>query len=507
MSSLATLVKESAVAKSLMATASGAIAAGKPVIVNSTGTVTQVAETLFTSNAIGTPDDQGTSYRAGNESGACYHTGINRTILSFPNSGNIYYATCTTATISGTTMTMNTPTVINSTACAYAGCAYVDDAGTAKDKNVVVFFYKYNGGTNRGKIKAATVSGNSFTFGSEEHAFGTNFTLGNSPGDICNVDEGAVALAWGDGSSNSRACVQAVTCTGSNGLVLSAGTKAEISTARGWSIRMASGKKGELLCTMGNTGHMRLTASTVSGNTVSAGTFTELSGNSVTHNLASGYWDGYTTPESHYIAVYQNPGGSEGDAVARLITVSGTTLTLNATTSLDADPNSNTPGMGWGSSPTQALFYYRSKASSSEGHIVELSYSGTTITEGDDTTTNSGAYHMWGVAWDPDAEKSIFMYQDGSNSDAAEVNCYTPTSSTTNLTAANFAGISEGAVSNTEEASVIVHGGTATNLTGLTVGSNYYSAKDGTLGTSNVAPFVKVGKAISTTSLILTGDS
>lgn len=496
MSSLTTLTKTGAVAKNIRATASGAIVAGKPVIINSSGTVTQTAETLFTSNAIGTPDDAGTSYKAGNESGACYHTGINRTILSFPNSGNSYYATCTTATISGTTMTMNAPTVINSTACAYVGCAY------EATENVVVFYYKYNGSGNNGRVKAATVSGNSFSFGSETNAF-LNDSIGGGF-DICNVNDSTVAICSGAGASYST--VQAITISGTTLTLGSKHTFNQIAAAT--QMRIESGKKGEILCQMGGASYIRYVAATVSGNTVSSGSYTELSGASISNNLASGYWSGYTTPESYYIAAYQNPGGSEGDIVARLITVSGTTLTLNAVTSLTADcNNSNQPGMGWGSSAEQALYFYRSNSTSSKGYVVELSYSGTTVSEANNTEIGTSNYSMWGVVWDPDAEKSIFMYQDGSNSDAAEVNCYTPTSSTTNLTPANFMGISEGGASNGGEVSVIAQGGTVTGLSGLTVGSDYYSEKDGTLGTSNVAPHVKVGKAISTTSLILTGDS
>ena len=113
----------------------------------------------------------------------------------------------------------------------------------------------------------------------------------------------------------------------------------------------------------------------------------------------------------------------------------------------------------------------------------------------------------WGVAWDQDAKKSIFMYQDGDNSDTAEVNVYTPSGDTTSLTAQNFLGISTGAASNTEEVSTIVRGGTAKNLSSLTVGTNYYVQRNGTLGTTAADPSVKAGKAISTTSLLLTGDS
>ena len=122
--------------KQVSFTADGNIsAAGKPVILTAAGKAAPVAATAA---SMGTAADAGTGYRAGYTSGAAYHSTNNSTVLCFPDSANSYYATCTTATLSGTTMTMNTPTVINSTACHFVRCAY--DA----TQNRVVFLYNYN---------------------------------------------------------------------------------------------------------------------------------------------------------------------------------------------------------------------------------------------------------------------------------------------------------------------------------------------------------------------------
>jgi hypothetical protein len=159
--------------------------------------------------------------------------------------------------------------------------------------------------------------------------------------------------------------------------------------------------------------------------------------------------------------------------------------------------------MGWGNSATQALFYYRPNSDSSIGQVTELNYSGTTISEGATVTVGTQNYTYWGVATDQVAKKSIVMYQDGSNSDAAEVNVYTPTSS--NLTATNFVGIADAAISSSATGTVVVQGGTATGLSSLTTGSKYYVQDDGTITT--VSSSVSAGLAISTTSLLLNGDS
>ena len=77
----------------------------------------------------------------------------------------------------------------------------------------------------------------------------------------------------------------------------------------------------------------------------------------------------------------------------------------------------------------------------------------------------------------------------------------------TNLTATNFVGIADSAISASAAGSVIVQGGTVTGLSSLTTGSKYYVQTDGTFSTSADTPSVNAGIAISTTSLLLNGDS
>ena len=451
MSNLSTLLAAGDVAKQISATASGAIDKGVPVIVNSNGTVTQANITSFWNGSMGTPDDQGTSYRAGNISGACYHTGENRTVLSFPNSANNNYATCTTATISGTTMTMNAPTVINSTACAFVKCVY------DTSQNRLMFFYKYNGSGNYGKVRSATLSGNTFTFKNEVGGI-TSQAIGNKPGDMCNVDDGKIAILCGEGPSVATA--QIISMEGPHSAQNN--TAVTVSTSNSWNARCASGKKGEFLCVLGSPSKLEYVACTGSGNTITKGTAVSYSGSYSTYavDVGSGFWDGYTTPESTYLAIHQPTNGSDGDAEAVVVTVSGTTPTVNTALSLTADPNqANALTMGWGGAKNQAIVYYRSNATSTKGYAVELTYEGTTVTEGAIVEVGTSNYMCWGVAWDQDAKKSIVMYQDGGNSDTAEVNVYTPSGSSSNMTAANYLGISAEAAANTASVPVIVQGG------------------------------------------------
>tara|TARA_Y100001933_G_scaffold56796_1_gene56581 strand:- start:32521 stop:33003 length:483 start_codon:yes stop_codon:yes gene_type:complete len=153
--------------------------------------------------------------------------------------------------------------------------------------------------------------------------------------------------------------------------------------------------------------------------------------------------------------------------------------------------------MGWGGSATQAVYYYRSNSSSSDGKVVELNYSGTTITEGSITTVGYKNYSNWGVTTDQSVKKSIVLYMDGSNSDAAEVNVFSPTSS--NLTATNLLGLAPSAISDTATGTINTWGSRNEAQSSLTIGSDYYVQTDGTLSTDTGGQLI--GNAIKTNQI------
>jgi len=466
-------------------TASGTLPDGSLVTLKTDGTVEVVsAETM----SIDSTDDNGATQKSAYYGGACYHSGNNTIVISYPNSANSRYPTAAVCTVSGSTITIGTPTILKSGMTAsMAKCAY--DA--TQDK--VVFFYAPQG---TGYVKAATVSGDSFSFGSEQSVF-NSYSLGNRAGDICNLDDSKVAICWGDGASG-HAGVQAVSISGTS---LTMGTAQAIPGGNSYDMRMASGKKGEFLVYVRNSSQLGYVAGTVSGTTITLGSVTALDGGSSSDSdVASGFWYGYTSPESTYIAIHKHPGGSTGDYRGMVITVSGTTLTLHTEISLTADPMGYT-SLGWSNASNKALLYYRSQSNNSYGYVTELSYSGTTLTEGDVMTLGSGHYGYPDATFDHSTNKAIVMYQCSANSDFATVALITPSSTN----AGDFAGASTAAYTNGQTATIALQGGISTNQTGLTAGSTYYVQPDGTLATSAGTPSVVAGKALSATTLLLKG--
>jgi hypothetical protein len=80
------------------------------------------------------------------------------------------------------------------------------------------------------------------------------------------------------------------------------------------------------------------------------------------------------------------------------------------------------------------------------------------------------------------------------------------TASSTNLTTTNFIGTSTAAYSNAATATIKLKGGLSSGHSSLTIGSDYYIQTNGTLGTSAGTPSVKIGKALTATTILMKGE-
>ena len=101
------------------------------------------------------------------------------------------------------------------------------------------------------------------------------------------------------------------------------------------------------------------------------------------------------------------------------------------------------------------------------------------------------------TVYDNDQEKIVFAYQQSSTAGKGIV--FNPTYTTSN--SADFIGITAEAISDTATGAVNVYGGINEAQTGLTIGSDYYVQADGTLSTASASPAIKVGQAISATTI------
>ena len=121
------------------------------------------------------------------------------------------------------------------------------------------------------------------------------------------------------------------------------------------------------------------------------------------------------------------------------------------------------------------------------------------------STTNSNS-----VSFDPNNPSNcVIAYRSGALITNVTVGTLEVTTSVTemvtNLTATNFIGTTTAAYTDTQTATVTLPSGVSTNQTGLTPNSVYYVQVDGTLATTADTPSVEMGRALSSTSILLKG--
>ena len=131
-----------------------------------------------------------------------------------------------------------------------------------------------------------------------------------------------------------------------------------------------------------------------------------------------------------------------------------------------------------------------------------ISY-GTTIDANDNGSSNNVAHH-------PQLNNlATYVYAYSSNSGGSigkvGVGNFAYDTSTSNITASNFLGVTTAAYTDGQTATITLQGGTSKNQSGLTPSAIYYVQSDATLGTSAAETSVEVGKALSSTSILLKG--
>ena len=91
------------------------------------------------------------------------------------------------------------------------------------------------------------------------------------------------------------------------------------------------------------------------------------------------------------------------------------------------------------------------------------------------------------------------------NSSYGTAVAFSPRTISSNLTSENYIGISDGAYSNGQTATIQIMGAVDDAQSSLTPGQSYYVQNDGTLSTSADSPSVFAGTAIAATKLIVRG--
>ena len=136
--------------------------------------------------------------------------------------------------------------------------------------------------------------------------------------------------------------------------------------------------------------------------------------------------------------------------------------------------------------------------------IQVLNISGTTLSSYSTTTIDNLDRSPIGIHSHASDNRVVSVFRDDSDSYLARFEVWDVPAVTTNLTSENFIGFAPSAISDSASGTVNVTGNTSTQ-SGLTAGQKYHLQQNGTLSTTSVSTSVEAGIALSSTKLLIKG--
>lgn len=458
------------------ATASGSLANGDKVIVNSDGTVSAIVGSSETAFNSGTATFIASAYDSTN----------NKIVVAFSDGGNSSKGTAVVGTISGTTISFGTEVLFNN--------ATTNDIGITFDStnSKIVISYRDGGNSSYGTAIVGTVSGTSISFGSPVVYESAASYINKSCFDTTN---GKVFIVWHNASGGAGAAAGVLNgIVGSvSGTSISFGSKTSNGTANfgGESCAFDSvNSKILIVCAnQSDSYNLRGIVATISGTSVSFGTIATTALESGGTNVA------YDATAGKFIAVYSAYSGGGYVSSAITATISGTNVTFGSASSVGSSITSI--NVAYDPSMTKCVIFYPS----TEGKYSYVTVSGTSVSIGTASTFATGTVSSIAPVYATTSGKMFIGYSKSPNASSIMLT----NGGVTNLTSSNFIGISSAAYTNGQTAVIQTVGSVDDAQSGLTAGSLYYVLPSGTLSTTAGAPSVIAGTAVSATKIIIKG--
>ena len=486
--------------KQVSFTASGNVsAAGKPVILNTNGTVTQVAQTGDGQGAV-------SNLTSSDQPAAClavYNASADRTLLIYEE-GNVLKMRV--AQVSGTSLTLGTAVTISSGTPYYTTACYVPDRG---NDGVVILFY--DGGTSSTKLFNTTITaGTNTVVQNTVYSSLTGITSGKG---ILTPSSSTNSFIWTYDDNNNSSYGTCFAFLINSSTTITEGSKTVFSSANTGYVASSydtNAQKTMIIYRIYSAPNAQFKAivGTEASFSVSFGSATDLttSASATGSSYVGTVYD--STAQKHFMFyleqyVYKGLVG----------TISGTSVSVGTAADLNQGfgsyPVADYPLLGYDPDTNKVLMWVRSDASLSTANylvVSEIAVSGTSFTQSGWVQIGSNSYYITpdpfnNVAYDTTADTFV-MCVGYSSSGANQTDAFTFQFASTNLTSTNFLGISDAAISSAASGNITIKGGiAATGLSSLTPGSDYYVQDDGTITT--VSSSVKAGKALSATAINL----
>ena len=467
------------------AIASGALATGEAVIVNSDGTVSVVGSAPI-SQAIGSAAVFESATSGVGKMGSAFDSNLNKIVVAYRDGGNSNYSTAVVGTVSGTSISFGTPTVFESSAG--------QDFSPAFDTNANKVVIAYTGANDYGRSVVGTVSGTSITFGSSVIFYSGVATFDSAVFDSSN---NKIVIAYKDNSNSSIGRAIVGTVSGSSISYGSAVTWAS-STVQYLSIAFdSSNNKVVISAQVGNYG--KSIVGTVSGTSISFGSITTFD-TDIYAEWTSTAFDSINNKIVVAWKIYS--GGWYGKAIVG--SVSGTNISFGDAVTYASSTISSVSAT-FDSNTGTVVVSYRDENNSNKGTFVTGTVSGTSISFTSPTVFEGNSTNYISSTFDSNSNKIVVSYQDAGNSNYGTARVVQPPGSVPNLTSENFVGFANSGYADGQSAAINSTCAVDNKQSGLTAGETYYVQTDGTLGTAAADPSVVAGTAISSNSIIVKG--
>ena len=461
------------------AVASGAITNGKPVIVNSTGTVTQISESaqvlssevLYRNNTSRVAD-------------SAFDSDLGKVVIAYREAAT---GDAVVGTVSGSTISYGTTVQFESGDLNEVAIDY----DTSNDKFLIVYVDAGDG--DKGKAVVGTVSGTTISYGTIA-VFDTSATSELD----CVFDSNAnrFLIAYRDAGNSAYGTAVVATISGTDVSFGSASVYESNGTSRNSLCFDSTANKIVIAYnpTIGGANKGYAIVATISGTSVSFGSSAEFHSGGIAAMKAI-----YDSANNKTVIAYP-----DGQGISKVATVSGTSISFGSSVNFGSNNVFYLSGT-YDSDNETVIFFYSDYADNRYGKFVTGTVSGTSISYTSATTIHSANTYYTTTVYDSTNNKIVFSFSDNGNSNKGTSIVLTP-AIPTNLTTENFIGLATGGTYPTAaEATIDIVGTVNKDQSGLTAGQTYYVQTDGTLGTSADDPSVVAGTAISATELIVKG--
>ena len=465
--------------------ASGTLANGVPVCVNSDGTVSEIAETNITQN-VGAATVITTN--STEQLASAYDPVADRLVVFYRDGGNNNYGTAVVGTVSGTTISFGTPTVFKSSECNYNAATY--DVASGK----IVVVYEDSANSSYGGAQVGTVSGSSISFGSRV-TFNPNGTTRHLAITYDSTAQKVVVVyAWNTFFSASVGTV--------SGNSISFGSQAQIAQSGNQYRNCAvtydptADKIVAVGSDLGQSTRPEAFLGTVSGTSISFGSEVPINFNtSSTSNAIT-----YDASIQAVVVVYKT---ASSTSRAEVGTISGSTLTFNNTvTNWDTTGGYNFR-LVYDSLAQKCVIFYQN-GSNLDPYVVTLTGSGTTLTAGTPVQIDTRNQDQNTAVFDSGSNQVLLSWYNTQDTQQEAV-MFRNAATVQNLTSDNFIGFSDSGYLSGQNVGVDSTCSVNREQTGLTAGEKYYVQNDGSLSTTPDTPSVEAGTAISSTEILVKG--